>query len=57
MKFNITIPITISMVIELDKFNLEEAVEQVKSICFDDPSIITEAINESDEDVSVSRHD
>lgn len=56
MKIHISVPITIDMIIEVeDNFLTEDAVECVKSICFDDPSIVSKAIDETDEDISISR--
>ena len=48
MKVRISIPIIITM--ELDDIkDLDDAKEQVSSICFDDPSIIVETIKETDD--------
>ena len=44
MYVRVTIPIEISMVLE-DVATVDEAKEQVKSICADDPSIVSQAID------------
>jgi len=57
MKIHVSIPITIDMIVEIDNFNHDNVIDQVKSICFDNPSIVVAAIEESDEDVNISRAD